>query len=85
MSGSVLIADSRQTSREVRKVPTRDSCTAANSGKFDQLFRALSAAVDLAAQRVEVKRLGQKMYKRIEIQSTTPSLLIYFLVGPRLL
>src|SRR6202011_3583132 len=37
-----------------------DPCTALNSVNFDQLCGAFYAAVDLAAQRPEVDRLGQK-------------------------
>jgi hypothetical protein len=44
----------------VSRLPQADSCTAANSGNFDRSRGSFNTAVDLAAQRPEVDRLGHK-------------------------
>src|SRR5258708_1885456 len=51
MSALLRIADSSRTSCEVRKVPTRDSCIAANSGDCDRLYGAVDAQFEFTAQR----------------------------------
>jgi methyl-accepting chemotaxis protein len=70
-SAMALITDIAQCGRHVRKVPTRDSCIAANSGDFDRLCDAFDAQFDFAAQRAAAQGTQQVSSKITDVQSGT--------------